>query len=66
MSNRVGPHYSSFNAMHGMRCIPSCDNEVTHWECLERFGYKHYACQTRCDAHKGEPDDRTTFRPLES
>jgi hypothetical protein len=64
MSNRVGPHYSSYHATHGVVCKPFCENEATHWECSERNGDKHFSCSARCDAHKSEPSEDVTIRPL--
>lgn len=61
MSNRHGVHYSSYVATEGMRCIPFCENEVTHWACFEFRGDKHFHCQVRCGQHRQENEPHTTY-----
>jgi hypothetical protein len=64
MSNRIGVHYSSFVAAERMRCIPFCEEEVTHWACWEFRGDKHHACQARCENHRRENEPHTSYHPV--
>jgi hypothetical protein len=64
MSNRVGVHYSSYAAAQGVKCVPLCYEEVTHWACVEFRGEKHHHCQARCETHRKSDEPNTTYQPV--
>ncbi len=63
--NRVGVHYSSYAAAHGIICVPYCNEKPTHWICTERFGDRHHACAARCEKHGRDGGENTRYTEIE-